>query len=392
MREDDLSTILVTGATGFVGSSLIARLLADGMRVIAVARNDAAGERTRAAVQSAAIGFDLPAGLAASDRLTVLDANLDEPEASMPASQLAEVTAVWHTAAEMSYASQKLLASYQANVVNTLRLYRHVAAHAPQCRRFVHVSTAYVAGMLGGRVSETLHAGKPYVNTYQITKGAAEHALAHAQQASRLPVTLFRPTIIVGHRHSGWTRRSGFGFYMFVEAIASVGRVGVRRLHLRLDPRALPDLISIDALVHDAVHLTALPPRQGVEIFHCSGGHGASIEEVMHAIGGTCGVEIAFGDPQTAVDKRIDRAIEANRPFANTGWHFDRSKLDAVLGAAAYSRLRTPVSAGELRRMADWYVNLDLPAGATSAKARRRAMQAVQPAGLADEVAGVPLP
>lgn len=387
-----MTTILVTGSTGFVGSSLIASLLANGMRVIAVARNDPAGERTRAAVQAAAKGFGLSPAQPGAERLTVLDADLAQPETAIPAPLLAEVSAVWHTAAEMSYASQKLLASYQANVVNTLRLYRHVAAHAPQCRRFVHVSTAYVAGMLGGQVAETLHAGQPYVNTYQITKGAAEHALAHAQQSCRLPVTLFRPTIIVGHRHSGWTRRNGFGFYMFVEAIASVARGGVQRLQLHLDPHARPDLVSIDALVHDALHLTALPPALGVEVYHCSGGFGVSLGDVMHAIGAACRVEIAFGAPQNAIDKRIDGAIDMNRPFANTGWQFERGGLDAALGPAAYARLRTPINAVELRRMADWYVGHDTAPGAGSDKARRRAMLSLRSAARADEVAGAPLP
>jgi nucleoside-diphosphate-sugar epimerase len=344
-----------------MGSALIARALADGMRVIAVARNDASGERTRSAVQNAAEGFGLSPLLPMTDRLCVLDADLQESEATIPARLLADVAVVWHTAAEMNYSSDKLLASYQTNVINTLRLYRHVAAHAPLCRRFVHVSTAYVAGMAGGVVPETLEVGQVFDNTYQITKSMAEHALAYASQSTGLPVTLFRPTIIVGHRSSGWARRSGFGYYMFVEAVASAARAGMSHLRLNLDPYARPDLVTIDALIHDAMHLSLLPSRQMVEIYHASGGLGISVAELMCAVGEVCGIEIACGKPESKLDKRIDIAVASNIQFACTSWQFDRSRLDAALGEAAKAAIHAPVGLGELKRMAEWYLRPEQP-------------------------------
>jgi nucleoside-diphosphate-sugar epimerase len=380
--------MLVTGSTGFVGSALIANLLAGGARVIAVARNDAIGTRTLEAVRDAAAGFGLSLSKECEERLTVLDVEYQDIEAGIPARLLESVSTVWHTAAEMSYANQKLFTSYQTNVVNTVQLYRHVAAHAPQCRRFAYVSTAYVAGMLGGRVAETLHAGPPYVNVYQVTKGAAEHALAQARQEAALPLTIFRPTIVVGHRNTCWARRNGFGFYMFVEAIASAGKAGMESLRLHLNPHARPDLVSIDALVHDALHLSRQPQECDLDIYHCSGGLGCDIDEVMTAIGDACGVEIVFGEPQTAADRRIDRAVHLNRAFANTEWMFDRARLDAALGTAAYARLRAPVTMDDIGRMAKWYAEVD---AGDDAPALLPLAEPMAVTAEADEIEGVPL-
>ena len=52
-----MATVLITGCTGFVGSAIAATLLGAGFRVLALSRNDADGERTRAAVREAAAGF-----------------------------------------------------------------------------------------------------------------------------------------------------------------------------------------------------------------------------------------------------------------------------------------------------------------------------------------------
>nr|WP_063572735.1 SDR family oxidoreductase [Luteibacter rhizovicinus] len=350
-----MKTILLTGATGFVGSALAAAFLARSDRVIALARNDPDGERTRAAVRAAAEGFE------ASLPETVLDQHLDVVEvdhdsyvARLASARLAAISDVWHVAADMSMGKSKLPQSFATNVGMTSELYGYVATHVPQCRRFYYMSTAYVVGLDGGQVDESLHFGGNCVNPYQVSKRCAEYSLALLSSASRLPVTIFRPTIVVGHRVTGWTVRNGFGLYMFVEAIKMIAAGTQKSCNLPLTSTSRPDLLSVDRLVEQAVTLTVRPQAtKPLEIFNCSGGGGMSMGEVVTEIGRLCGVAIRFSPPETELEKVVVAGMEPRMPFANTDWQFSRSKLDQAMGDRHGD---LPLSLEELRRIVSWYL------------------------------------
>src|SRR6185369_13813371 len=99
-RVKSVKSILITGVTGYVGGALAARLLARGHAVVALARNDADGERSRRSVRRAAAGFGDELGAQDLARLRVLSGEV----ASLPDDVLAGLDAVWHCAAEMSFA------------------------------------------------------------------------------------------------------------------------------------------------------------------------------------------------------------------------------------------------------------------------------------------------
>jgi nucleoside-diphosphate-sugar epimerase len=348
-----MTTVLITGATGFVGSAIASNLLVAGYDILALSRNDSDGERTRRSVRDAAAGFGKPLDEAAEQRLTVIEANPDQLETVLTCERLSGVCAAWHVAAEMSYARQKVLSSYHTNVGLTTQLYRLLASRAPQCKRFFYVSTAYTGGMDGGLVEEVLHAGLPYDNVYQLTKCFAEHALVHNQAQAGLPVTLFRPTIVVGHTSSGWARRNGFGLHMFFEAIAKMGHIDIAEVWFNLNAATHPDLIPIDRLASDAVVLTTRAALGAmVEICHCAGGRGLTLDSMLRTIGRSCGVAVHFGPLKSAADKSIDRAIDPNRRFASTDWLFSSRNLERLLGHEP----RPPVSESQLEKMVRWYL------------------------------------
>jgi nucleoside-diphosphate-sugar epimerase len=87
-------------------------------------------------------------------------------------------------------------------VARVIELAREIAAGGA-LRRMVHVSTAYVSGRHGGCFGEEdLELGQEFRNTYERSKHEAEHLL---RRADDLPVVVARPSIVVGHRTSGWT-------------------------------------------------------------------------------------------------------------------------------------------------------------------------------------------
>src|SRR5437870_7609724 len=56
----------------------------------------------------------------------------------------------------------------------------------------------------------------------------------------------FRPSVVVGHRQTGWAHRNGFGFYMFLEGMMAIAKAGLSELAVGVVPDTRTDLVSID--------------------------------------------------------------------------------------------------------------------------------------------------
>lgn len=200
--------VLITGATGFLGMELMARLLEDGdRRVWALVRapsQRAATERLRETLASLMGDTD-----AYADRVEAVAGDLLAPGLGLGPrrrDELAEqVDEVIHAAASVSF-SLPLGQARAINVAGTQRVLE-LASWIQRRRglhRFAHVSTAYVGGTHQGLFGEEdLEAGQRFNNSYERSKWEAE-ALVRGHR-SRLPVQVFRPSIVVGDERSGWT-------------------------------------------------------------------------------------------------------------------------------------------------------------------------------------------
>ncbi|CAA9470749.1 MAG: hypothetical protein AVDCRST_MAG13-453 [uncultured Solirubrobacteraceae bacterium] len=198
----DRGAMLLTGATGFVGAELLARLVPGSDRTIyaLVRASDDEGAQARVdAVTSDLFGAPDP-------RVVGVPSDLVAPGLGLAgawANRLAgEVATVLHCAASVSF-SMPLGESRQINVEGT----RRVLAFARRCtnlERVAYVSTAYV----GGRHRGTFGAGdlersQGFRNPYEQSKQEAEVLVRAAGTA--MPVQVFRPSIVVGDRRTGWT-------------------------------------------------------------------------------------------------------------------------------------------------------------------------------------------
>ena len=117
-----MRVVLITGVTGFLGSAVAAALLARGLSVVAVSRNDPDGLRTETSILDAAVGFGLEIMQPMRERLTVVDARDASLAEALDAVSLRDIEAVWHCAAEMSYSSRKLLQAFHMNACNNFLL------------------------------------------------------------------------------------------------------------------------------------------------------------------------------------------------------------------------------------------------------------------------------
>jgi thioester reductase-like protein len=206
---DSHGDVLISGATGFLGMELTARLLEDGgRRVWALVRasdQEEAAARVRSTLATLVADPDDYA-----DRVVPVAGDLSQPGLGLERrrrDELAEhVDEVIHAAASISF-GLPLGDARAVNVEGTSRmldLAAHVASSGSGLRRFAHVSTAYVAGTHRGTFAEAdLERGQGFHNSYEQSKWEAER-LVHTH-ADRFPVQVMRPSIVVGEELSGWT-------------------------------------------------------------------------------------------------------------------------------------------------------------------------------------------
>jgi thioester reductase-like protein len=200
-------SVLLTGATGFLGMDALARLIErnDDQIAVLVRAQDDEGARERLKELLSRL-YDAPPGGAA--RVRAVRGDLLQPGLGLSEEDrlwlIGSVDRIIHCAASISF-ELPLEEAREINVQGVARmiaLSREIAAGG-SLRRLVHVSTAYVSGRHSGEFAEEdLDVGQEFRNTYEQSKNEAEQLLAGA---SDLPLAIARPSIVVGDQSSGWT-------------------------------------------------------------------------------------------------------------------------------------------------------------------------------------------
>lgn len=171
-------TILVTGATGFIGAALVPRLLERGHRVLAAVRK--------------------PLAMSWPDVDAVVTGDIG-PDTDWSAS-LEGVDVIVHLAARAHVVDERTTEALQVyRSINTLATVRLAdAAAGAGVRRFIFMSSARVHG---SRTTD-----RPFVETsplaaddpYGRSKAEAERALIGIAESTRLEVVVLRPPLVYG--------------------------------------------------------------------------------------------------------------------------------------------------------------------------------------------------
>ncbi|HEX4976357.1 MAG TPA: SDR family oxidoreductase [Nocardioides sp.] len=197
-------TLLMTGFPGFLGSALLPRLLgrredASAICLVPTRHLDTARDRV------AALEAEHPW---AAGRVRLVQGDLTAAHLGLTARRrhlLDDVDEVWHLAAVYDLAVPEETAR-RVNVDGTARVLE-LARGLPGLRRLHHVSTCYVSGRFDGRFDEDeLEAGQQFRNHYEATKYDAE-VLVRKATADGMPVTIYRPGIVVGDSTTGATQK-----------------------------------------------------------------------------------------------------------------------------------------------------------------------------------------
>ena len=184
--------VLLTGATGTIGTPLLSALAVRGVEEVFALTHVQPLPGGTPRVQS--VAGDVTAG--ADLGLTARDADRIR----------ATVTGIVHAAADTRFTAP----IDQARAVNTEGM-RHVLAFARRCRRlerFLALSTTHVAGRRTGEVFEhELEHDAGFVNAYEASKYDAERELR--ARAGDLPVSVCRLSTVIGDSRTGDIPRRG---------------------------------------------------------------------------------------------------------------------------------------------------------------------------------------
>lgn len=181
MKDSLADKVLVTGASGFIGSQLCRYLKKHGVDTIAVSRG--------------------------APQINTTSVTVDLESESFPDEYLKGTRAIVHCAARAHVTredSSDPLADYRRmNVDSTLRLAEQAARVGVQ--RFVFLSSI---GVNGNSTLSSIHPGSPPVfkedqtpsphDMYAVSKWEAEQGLWHIQQQTGLEVVIIRPPLVYG--------------------------------------------------------------------------------------------------------------------------------------------------------------------------------------------------
>jgi len=203
--------ILVTGATGFLGSHLMAELLCRGYHVSVLVRPgvQATGrERIRALLNWFGLSGDLLSG---DD---IVEGYLDRPNLGLNQSdtnRLMKCESIVHCASATAFAARKKAAVERANITGLQNIL--TLALQGKCSSFHYVSTVYAMGKGGGICREEPICSDSFNNFYEESKCRAEHLALEACTRSGTKLFIVRPSIVYGHSRTGRTFRFNALYY-----------------------------------------------------------------------------------------------------------------------------------------------------------------------------------
>src|SRR5687768_6218327 len=202
-------TIFLTGFPGFIAERLVERLAQPDTQFFLlvqpqfVEKATLAVERIANKTQTPLENFALIEGDITDRNLGISDDDLETIRE--------ETTDVFHLAAAYDLAVDRETAT-RVNLEGTKNV-NELCRSLPNLRRYNYVSTCYVAGKRLGRILETdLAHDAGFRNFYEETKYLAEMEVEKLK--ADLPVTIFRPSVVVGDSQTGETVKYDGIYYL----------------------------------------------------------------------------------------------------------------------------------------------------------------------------------
>lgn len=297
-------SILITGATGFLGKVLVEKLLrtSPNLRVIYILMRPKAGQtlQQRVVQMLNCKLFDKVKEVCPNvhEKIQVISADLNQQDLAISKEDMQEVLSntnlVFHCAATVRF-NDPLRHAVQLNVTATQQLLR-MANQMPKLEAFIHLSTAYancnlrhidevvypcpmeprqiIASMellddaIIEEITPKLIGDRP--NTYTYTKALAEMVLQ--KEGGNLNMAIIRPSIVGAtwqEPFPGWVDNCNGPCGLII----AVGKGLLRSI--KCAPWAVADLIPVDTVINLTLVVgwyTAVHRPKSTRIYHCTSG------------------------------------------------------------------------------------------------------------------------
>ncbi len=344
---------LLTGATGYLGKHVLARLLRCGHRVTVLVRPR--GGRLHARVIDALRPLEDTIGTARGlPQIDVLAGDIGRPDCGLAAEAIAELgdtppDGFIHCAGLTRFETHLADDIWHNNLVGTRHAHR--LATRLGIARFHHLSTAFVAGD-----SERLFGpgdrdcGQAFNNPYEAAKHAAEGYLADAAASDTGPaISIYRPSIVVGGCPVGDTHAVST-VYTFVKALHFLRACCVRDarrqsprlaqqgvvanpghchipLRVAAEPAVSLDLVDIDDVI-DGI-MRGFDASDRFEVHHLTGQR-VSLGELRDGICRALAVDgpqLVIGDsltgaPRSRLETQFERMTQVYQPYLRRAARF----------------------------------------------------------------------
>ncbi len=361
----------LTGATGFLGSHLMATMLREGYKIIVLGRSNRE-ESLNVRISRLLLWFGIEEyasqiELVESDFLKPY-LGIREEDYNRLCSQTEQVI---HCASDTSFSENKREKVMAANVNNLNRILSF--AKDANVSFFHYISTAYVAGCATANCKEILPASKAFTNVYEESKAAAEHIISQFCEKNSIGSSIIRPSIVYGDSKSGRSLKFN-ALYFPVRSAQSIRDIYLNDIKNNGGKKAAQNGIYIDKDDYLFLPLKIYLPREGdlniIPVDYFVNATVKIIENCYH--GGIYnltspypttmkivakyyeqlmkvrGVEIIYSPMpenlhRNPAEELFDRFIEPYRPYLADGRVFDRT--NAIL---ATSNLTPPAFTYEI--------------------------------------------
>lgn len=357
MTDNSTQTYVLTGATGFLGSHLLAALLQRGDRVVVMGRRSA-DESLAARIERLLAWFDLRGR---SGQIETAEVDLLKPLCGLHPHRYQALCnkagTIIHCASDTRFSERNRLESTATNIDSLEQII--MFANDSKAPWFHYVSTAYAAGIASGQCPEAPVASGRFVNVYEETKARAEKEVAGLCDRHALPYSIIRPSIVCGDSRSG--RANCFNsLYNHVRSLYYIREIYLKDIHehggrksrehgiyqdesdilhlplkIAVADRGNINLISIDYFV--SATLSILAHAQAGTFYHITSDHPKTLEDLAsycETFLNIRGIEIVYGSaPNTELnppEALFNRFVEPYLPYLSDTRTFARSNTDAA--------------------------------------------------------------
>ncbi|MBU1701206.1 MAG: SDR family oxidoreductase [Candidatus Eisenbacteria bacterium] len=353
---------LLTGATGFLGSHIMAGLLSKGKSVV-IAGRPADGEPLKERIRKLLnwFGMQHPRGLLETYEIDFLESRLGLGENEYERLCGLHLNMI-HCASDTSFSEKNRDSVMKSNVESLNEIMKF--AIESRARSFHFISTAYAAGTGSIKCPEAVVKSGRFTNVYEESKAHAEHIVSEKCREGGIPYTIMRPSIVYGDSVTGRAlkfkalyypirslqqirdiylddikfnhgmKSTEFGIYMNDEGglhlpirifIPNEGKINL----IPVDYFAETVLTIIETPVNETIyHITSNSPESMFRL-------AAYAERFLNITG----IEIVIGAPgenemRNPPEELFDHFIKAYRPYISDKRIFARDNTDRATGGA----------------------------------------------------------